>query len=76
MILNGLPWKQTEIILSFQRLHPSTAFPTLLMTMMATPFLHYTVEVDYTMKVRNRFKVRDLIDRVPDELWTEVLDIV
>ena len=26
MILNGLPWKQTEIILSFLRLHPSTAF--------------------------------------------------
>ena len=29
MILNGLPWKQTEIILSFLRLHPSTAFWTL-----------------------------------------------
>ena len=26
MILNRLPWKQTEIILSFLRLHPSTAF--------------------------------------------------
>ena len=39
MILNGLPWKQTEIILSFLRLHPSTAFQTLLLTMMATPFL-------------------------------------
>ena len=26
--------------------------------------------------VRNRFKVLDLIDRVPDELWTEVRDIV
>ena len=26
MILNGLPWKQTEIILSFLRLHASTAF--------------------------------------------------
>ena len=26
MILNGLPWKQTEIILSFLRLHPSIAF--------------------------------------------------
>ena len=25
-ILNGLPWKRTEIILSFLRLHPSTAF--------------------------------------------------
>ena len=39
VILNGLPWKQTEIILSFLRLHPSTAFQTLLLTMMATPFL-------------------------------------
>ena len=28
------------------------------------------------MEVRNRFKVLDLIDRVPDELWTEVHDIV
>ena len=28
------------------------------------------------MGVRNRFKVLDLIDRVPDELWTEVRDIV
>ena len=32
-------WKRTEIILSFLRLHPSTAFWTLLLTMMATPFL-------------------------------------
>ena len=30
----------------------------------------------YTMEVRNRFKGLDLIDRVPDELWTEVHDIV
>ena len=29
VILNGLPWKRTEIILSFLRLHPSTAFWTL-----------------------------------------------
>ena len=28
-MLNGLPWKQTEIILPFLRLHPSTAFRTL-----------------------------------------------
>ena len=28
------------------------------------------------MKVRNRFKELDLIDRVPDELWTEVRGIV
>ena len=39
VILNGLPWKRTGIILLFMRLHPSTAFQTLLLTMMATPFL-------------------------------------
>ena len=31
---------------------------------------------DYTVEVRNRFKRLDLIDRVPDELWNEVCDIV
>ena len=31
---------------------------------------------DYTVEVRNRFKGLDLIDRVPDELWTEARDIV
>ena len=31
---------------------------------------------DYTVELRNRFKGLDLIDRVPDELWTEVRDIV
>ena len=31
---------------------------------------------DYTVEVRNRFMVLDLIDRVPDELWMEVCDIV
>ena len=31
---------------------------------------------DYTVEVRNRFKGLDLIDRVPDELWTEVCDII
>ena len=31
---------------------------------------------DYTVKGRNRFKGLDLIDRVPDELWMEVHDIV
>ena len=30
----------------------------------------------YTVEVRNRFKGLDQIDRVPDELWTEVRDIV
>ena len=31
---------------------------------------------DYTVEVGNRFKGLDLTDRVPDELWNEVLDIV
>ena len=31
---------------------------------------------DYEVEVRNRFKGLDLIDRVPEELWTEVRDIV
>ena len=31
---------------------------------------------DYTVEVRNRFKGLDVIDRVPDELWMEVRDIV
>ena len=40
VILNDLPWKWTEIILSLLRLHPSTAFQTLLLTMRATSFLN------------------------------------
>ena len=31
---------------------------------------------DYTVEVRNRFKGLELIDRVPDELWNEVRDII
>ena len=31
---------------------------------------------DYTVQVRNRLKGLDLINRVPDDLWTEVRDIV
>ena len=34
------------------------------------------IPYDYTVKVRNRFKRLDLIDRVPEELWTEVCDVV
>ena len=33
-------------------------------------------QTNYTVEVRNRFKELDLIDRVPDELWTEVRNIV
>ena len=34
------------------------------------------IPYDYTVEVRNRFKGLDLIDRMPDELWKEVHDIV
>ena len=34
------------------------------------------IPYDYTVEVRNRFKGLNLIDRVPDELWNEVRDIV
>ena len=44
----------------------------------ARPFRYDLNQIlyDYAMKVRNIFKELDLIDRVPDELWTEVRDIV
>ena len=34
------------------------------------------IPYDYTVEVRNSFKRLDLIDRVPEELWTEAHDIV
>ena len=34
------------------------------------------IPYDYTVEVTNRFKGVDLIDRVPEELWIEVYDIV
>ena len=42
------------------------------------PFIYDLNQIlnDYTMEVRNGFKGLDLIDRVPEELWTEVRDIV
>ena len=43
-----------------------------------SPFRYHPNQIpyDYTVEVRNRFKGLGLIDRVPDELWTEVCDIV
>ena len=42
------------------------------------PFMYDLNQItnNFTVKVRNRFKGLDLIDRVPYELWTEVCDIV
>ena len=34
------------------------------------------IPYDYTVEVTNRFKGLDLIDRVPEDLWTEVHDIL
>ena len=44
----------------------------------ARPFSYDLNQIpyDYTVEVRNRFKGLDLVDRVPDELWNEVRDIV
>ena len=44
----------------------------------ARPFRYDLNQIpyNYTVKVTNRFKGLDLIDRVPEELWTEVHDIV
>ena len=44
----------------------------------ARPFRYDLNQIphDYTVEVRNRFKGLDLIDRVPDELWNEVRNIV
>ena len=44
----------------------------------ARPFRYDLNQIpyDYTVEVRNRFKGLDLIDRVPDELWNKVRDIV
>ena len=40
------------------------------------PGLENQIPYDYTVEVRNRFKGLDLIDRVPEELWMAVHDIV
>ena len=82
MILNGLPWKRTEIILSFLRLHDLLIAKFRLKVKKVgkttRPFRYdlNQISYDYTVEVRNRFKGLDLIDRVPDELWNEVRDTV
>ena len=45
---------------------------------MTRPFRYDLNQIpyDYTVEVTNRFKGLDLIDRMPDELWMEVRDIV
>ena len=36
----------------------------------------YQIPYNYTVEVRNRFKGLDLIDRVPEDLWTDVCDVL
>ena len=38
--------------------------------------MDHKIPYDYTVEVRYRFKGLDLIDRVPDELWTEVRTVL
>ena len=42
------------------------------------PFMYDLNQIpyDYTVEVRNRFKGLDLIDRMPEDIWAEVCDIV
>ena len=50
----------------------------LLLIVVCDPFRYDLNQIpyDYAVKVRNRFKGLDLIDRAPDDLWNEVHDIV
>ena len=52
--------------------------PTISSSVFAFAFRYDLSQIpyDYTVEVRSRFKGLDLIDRVPEELWTEVRDIV
>ena len=63
-----------------QDLHTKSKQSDYLLKLKGPAFSHdctvYSLPYDYTVKVRNRFKELDLIDRVPDELWMEVHDIV
>ena len=60
-----------------KRLFSSSSFSAIRVVSSA-PFRYDLNQIpsDYTVEVRNRFKGLDLIDRVSDELWMEVHDIV
>ena len=68
----GLTGSDHELLITKFRLKLKKAGKT------ARPFRYDLNQIpyDYTVEVRNRFKGLDLIDRVPDELWNEVHDIV
>ena len=61
-----------------QRIFPTQGLNRAVVTKTTRPFRYHLNQIpyDYTVEVRNRLKGPDLIDRVPDELWMEVCDIV
>jgi len=65
-------WLRTELLIAKFRLKLKEEGKT------TGPFRSDRIQIpyDYTVEVRNRFKGLDLIDRVPDELWMEICDIV
>ena len=65
-------WELTQILIAKFRLKLKKVGKT------NRPFRYDLNQIpyDYTVEVRNRFKGLDLIDGEPDELWTEVRDIV
>ena len=71
-ITDGQYWNQIDYILCSQK------WRTSIQSAKTRPFRYDLNQIpyDYTVEVTNRFKGLDLIDRVPDELWTEVCDIV
>ena len=76
--LNQIPYDYTVQFSSVAQSCPTLSDPMNRSTP-GLPVHHQLLEFtqkDYTVEVRNRFKGLDLIDRVPDELWMEVCDIV
>ena len=71
-LISSLPTSDHELLIAKFRLKLKKVGKT------TRPFRYDLNQIpyDYTVKVRNRFKGLDLKDRVPDELWTEVHDIV
>ena len=57
-------------------IYPSIYLPNQIIEVEIQRYHKYQIPYDYTVEVRNRFKELDLIDRVPDEQWMEVHNIV
>ena len=55
IISNGLPWKRTEIIVSVLKLHASTAFQTLWLTMMVDSLADYSISSKGFLAHRGRY---------------------